>query len=562
MATQTQPGNPFKALNALTWSQRISLVGLAAAVVGGIVALIYFMNQEQYQTLYSDLGHEEAGTIVERLKAQKVLYTVDDSGKSIKVPSDRVNELRLQLASEGLPQGGKIGFEIFDRTNLGMTEFVERVSYKRALEGELARTILSLKEIGQARVHLVLPKDSLFEDREEETKASVVLKLKSGRQLSESVVSGIVHLVSSAVEGLTPGNVTVVDANGRMLSESNSGTPEEALTTAQMELKTHTEKELTAKIINILEPVVGEGRVKADTSVLIDFSRREETEEKFDPQAIIRSQVKSQEQSQPAAAATAPAPAAGVPGTKSNGADPGPTFIPLAAGGGASFSKQSETTNYEVSKVVRKTLEPTATIQKLSVAVIVDDALQPQRAGETAEPRKTAPRSPEDLKKIKDLVSAAVGIDSGRGDLLTVENIAFEAPPEMEDAPTGFLPELKTLGRPALRYTSLLILFLLAYLLLYRPLSKRIFVSVDETLSARATGKEVAESAPALSLATPKTVKELEAALGESLNTPQVTAGDINKTDILKQRIAEFVQREPEKGAQLVRSWLIEEGKG
>src|SRR4030095_1607880 len=308
MATPTQAGNPFKALNLLTWSQRISLVVLAAAVVGGVVALIYFMNQEQYQTLYSDLGTEEAGTIIERLKALKVTYTVDDSGKSIKVPAERVNELRLQLASEGLPQGGKIGFEIFDRTNLGMTEFVERVSYKRALEGELARTILSLKEIGQARVHLSLPKDSLFEDRTEQTKASVVLKLKSGRQLSESVVSGIVHLVSSAVEGLNPSNVTVVDSNGRMLSE-NSGTPEEALTTGQMELKARTEKELTAKVINILEPVVGDGRVKADTSVLMDFSRREQTEEKYDPQSVVRSSIKNQEQSRPQAGA---APAAGV----------------------------------------------------------------------------------------------------------------------------------------------------------------------------------------------------------------------------------------------------------
>jgi len=559
MATPTQAGNPFKALNALTWNQRISLVVLAAAVVGGVVALIYFMNQEQYQTLYSDLGNEEAGTIIERLKALKVTYTVDDSGKSIRVPSERVNELRLQLASEGLPQGGKIGFEIFDRTNLGMTEFVERVSYKRALEGELARTILSLKEIGQARVHLVLPKDSLFEDRTEQTKASVVLKLKSGRQLSESVVSGIVHLVSSAVEGLTPNNVTVVDANGRMLSE-NSGTPEEALTTAQMELKARTEKELTAKVINILEPVVGDGRVKADTSVLMDFSRREQTEEKYDPQAVVRSSVKNQEQSQPTAAA---APAAGVPGTKSNSAEPAPVFIPVGGqGAGGSYSKQSETTNYEVSKVVRRTLEPTATIQKLSVAVIVDDAVQPGKPGDNSAARKTTPRSPEDLKKIKDLVTAAAGIDASRGDLLTVENIAFEAPPDVDEAPIGILPELKTLTRPALRYTAFLVLFLMAYLLLYRPLSKRIFVSVDETLTNRSASSAENGSASTMSLATPKTVKELEAAMAEGNNTPQVTTADVNKTDILKQRIAEFVQRDPEKGAQLVRSWLIEEGKG
>ena len=233
MPAEPRPDSQLKLLNTLTWNQKISLVVLAAAVIVGVGSLVYFMNQEEYQTLYSDLGSEEANTIIERLKAQKVLYQIADSGKSIKVPSEHINELRIQLASEGLPQGGKIGFEIFDQNNLGMTEFIERVSYRRALEGELARTILSLKETGQVRVHLVLPKESLFQDKSEQTKASVVLKLKSGKQLSETVVSGIVHLVSSAVEGLTPTNVTVVDSNGRLLS-GTAGTAEESLTLHQV----------------------------------------------------------------------------------------------------------------------------------------------------------------------------------------------------------------------------------------------------------------------------------------------------------------------------------------
>jgi flagellar M-ring protein FliF len=291
----------------------------------------------------------------------------------------------------------------------------------------------------------------------------------------------------------------------------------------------------------------------------MDFSRREQTEEKYDPQSVVRSSVKNQEQSRPTAAA---APAAGVPGTKSNSAEPAPVFIPVGGqSAGADYSKQSETTNYEVSKVVRRTLEPTATVQKLSVAVIVDDAVQPGKPGDATAARKTTPRSPEDLKKIKDLVTAAVGIDTMRGDLLTVENIAFEAPPEVDDAPSGIVPELKTLTRPALRYTAFLVLFLMAYLLLYRPLSKRIFVSVDETLANRSASSAEIGGAGTMSLATPKTVKELEAAMAEGHSMPQVTAADVNKTDILKQRIAEFVQRDPEKGAQLVRSWLIEEGK-
>jgi len=561
MATQTQQSNPLKILQALTWTQKITTLVLAGAAIALVVTLIYFMNQQDYQTLYSDLGPEEAGTIVEKLKAQKVPYIVADSGKSIKVPEERINELRLQLAGEGLPQGGKIGFEIFDRTNLGMTEFAERVSYKRALEGELARTILSLKEIGQARVHLVLPKESLFESQSEPTKASVVLKLKSGKQLSQPVISGIVHLVSSAVEGLTPNNVTVVDSNGRLLSEAH-GSPEETLTATQLELRARTEKELTAKVVNILEPVVGEGRVKADASVLMDFSRREQTEEKYDPQTVIRSQQKVEEQNQSPSAAVA-----GVPGTKSNSADPGPNFIPIPQNGGGAFAKHTETTNYEVSKTVRHTLDPAATVQRLSVAVIVDDDVQTESAKDGSVNRKSTPRTPDDLKKIKDLVTAAVGIDVSRGDVLTVENIAFEAPADLLEAPQGIFSDIfsdwRTLLRPALRYTAFLLLFVLAYFLLLRPVSKRLLVSVEQSLNAGPATREIGEGAggsPALSLATPKTVKELEAALGPIGSG--TSAGEINKSDILKQRITEFVQKDPEKGAQLVRAWLIEEGKG
>lgn len=347
------PDNPLlsqlKQLNEkLTLNQKISIVALAAAIVTGIGLLVYYMGQEEYQTLYSGLNADEASTVVARLKDSKVPYQLADAGRNIRVPKPRIDELRIQLASEGLPQSGKIGFEIFDKTNLGMTEFLEKVSYKRALEGELARTILSLKEISQARVHLVLPKESLFQEKSEPTKASVVIKLNAGKQISDMMVSGIVHMVSSAVEGLSPQNVTVVDVAGRMLS-AKQGTAEETLTATQLELKGRYEKDLKLKVVNILEPVVGEGRVKADTWVTLNFNRSEQTEEKFNPQETpIRSQQKSEEQIQPSTAGPA-----GVPGTSSNQAAPAPNFIPIAGRGQTSSSKRSETTNYEISKLAR-----------------------------------------------------------------------------------------------------------------------------------------------------------------------------------------------------------------
>jgi flagellar M-ring protein FliF len=558
MAAEIRTGaNPLKLLNALTFNQKISLAVLVVTVVAGITAMVYFVNQDEYQTLYSDLGPEEAGRVVEKLKAQKVLYRIGNSGRSIEVPTDRLNEMRLQLASEGLPQGGKIGFEIFDQNNMGMTEFVERVSYKRALEGELARTILSLKEIGQARVHLVLPKESMFEEKAEPTKASVVVKLKSGKALSESMISGIVHLVSSAVEGLTPDNVTVVDSNGRLLSGAR-GTGDEALTGNQAELKMRTEKELTSKVVNILEPVVGQGKVRADASVVMDFTRAEQTEEKYDPQGVIRSQQKNDEHSEPGAAAAGTA--AGVPGTKSNDANPPPVFIPTGKNATA-VSHQNETTNYELNKVVRHTLEPSGQIKKLSVAVIVDDGVRTETGADGVAVRKSGPRGPEDLKKLNDLVAAAIGVDAKRGDILTVENIAFEAPPDLlQDAAPTFIDNLRPLARPALRYGVLLVSFLLVYMLLVRPLSNRLFVALDEVGRASRTEKALTGSVPP-SLGAPQTVGEMEASLDRESSLALSPVPDVQKSDILKKRIAEFVQREPEKGAQVLRTWLTDEGK-
>ncbi len=552
--------NQIKLLNnRLSLNQKLSMLPFGLAVLVGVGCMIYFMGQEDYQTLYSNLNAEEASTVVSKLKDLKVSYQLADAGRTIRIPATRLDEIRIQLASEGLPQSGKIGFEIFDKTNLGMTEFLEKVSYKRALEGELSRTILSLKEISQVRVHLVLPKESIFQEKSEPTKASVVVKLNAGKQLPESVVSGIVHLVSSAVEGLSPQNVTVVDSSGRLLSAKQSSA-EEALTTTQLELKSRVEKDLTAKIINILEPVVGEGRVKADTSVALNFSRSDQTEEKYDPQGTaVRSRQKSEERSEPGAS-TAPA---GVPGTKSNQANPTPSFTPLPSRAANSFQKQSETTNYEVSKLIRHTIAPVGDIKKLSVAVIVDNALKSEKGSSGDLIRKTVPRSADELKKIRDLVIAAVGVDTTRGDLLTVENVSFDTQPGLEDTKPTFYERWKELIRPALRYGAFLVLFLLIYWLVLRPVSKTVLTPVQQAFGPQQQQKQVAASGQGgpPSLETPRTVRELEAALGQAEGIAPIPAPEVRKADILRQRVVDFVQREPETGAQLLRVWITEEGK-
>lgn len=549
----------LKQLNEkLTLNQKISILALTAAIITGVGLMVYFMGQEEYQTLYSGLNAEEASTVVNRLKDLKVPYQLTDAGKNIRVPKPKIDELRIQLASEGLPQSGKIGFEIFDKTNLGMTEFLEKISYKRALEGELARTILSLKEVSQARVHLVLPKESLFQEKSEPTKASVVIKLNAGKQISDMMVSGIVHMVSSAVEGLSPQNVTVVDIAGRMLS-AKQGSPEESLTATQLELKGRYEKDLKLKVVNILEPVVGEGRVKADTWVTLNFNRSEQTEEKFSPQETpIRSQQKSEEQVLPGAAGPA-----GVPGTASNQSTPAPTFTPINGRGQSSSTKRSETTNYEISKLVRHTVEPVGGVRKLSVAVIVDDAVKMEKGADGSTVKKTTPRSADELKKIRDLISSAVGLDATRGDQLTVENIAFEINPGLDDVKPTFYEKWKELIQPAIRYGAFIILFLLVYFLMVRPVTKKVMAPAQEILTPEAEQAALAEGEipGALALDSPKTVKELEAQLDSNIGMLLTAPAEIRKSDILRQRITEFIQREPDNAAQVMRMWLTEEGK-
>jgi len=549
----------IKQLNErLTLNQKISILALAAAITTGVGLMVYFMGQEEYQTLYSGLSAEEASTVVSRVKDLKVPYQLADAGRNIRVPQPRIDELRIQLASEGLPQSGKIGFEIFDKTNLGMTEFLEKISYKRALEGELARTILSLKEVSQARVHLVLPKESLFQEKSEPTKASVVIKLNAGKQISDMMVSGIVHMVSSAVEGLNPQNVTVVDIAGRMLS-AKQGNAEESLTATQLELKGRYEKELKLKVVNILEPVVGEGRVKADTWVTLNFNRSEQTEEKYNPQETpIRSQQKSEEQVLPAS--TGPA---GVPGTSSNQATPAPTFTPINGRAQSSSTKRSETTNFEISKLVRHTVEPVGGVRKLSVAVIVDDAVKLEKGADGSTVKKTTPRSADELKKIRDLISSAVGFDATRGDQLTVENIAFEISPGLDEVKPTFYEKWKDVIQPAIRYGAFIVLFLLVYFLMIRPVTKKVLAPAEGILTSGTEQAALAEGAAAstLSLDSPKTVKELEAQLDSNAGLLLPASVEIRKSDILRQRITEFVQREPDNAAQVMRMWLTEEGK-
>ena len=408
---------PFMALSA---GKRMLIATVAFLSIVAFAVLILVANRTDYRPLFTNLNAEDAGEIIKKLKEAKTPYQITPDGKGIMVPADKVYEQRLTLASEGLPQGGGIGFEIFDRKNFGMTEFVQKINYQRALQGELSRTISQLNGVEQARIHLVLPEKSLFKENEKPATASIVLKMKSNRTLRESEVQGVVHLVSSSIEGMDPDHVTVLDSRGKILSAGNGGSDAATkASTAMQETQRGYEKNVEERIQSLLDRIVGSGKTVARVSAAFDFKQVERVEEKFDPESIA---VRSEQRTEEKGASTSSN--AGVPGVQSNLAKTPPSNSGTTAGG----AKNDETLNYEVSRSTSKIIEPVGALSKISVAVLVDGKYEAPAAvkdGQTSKP-KYIPRSPEELQKIEALVKNAVGFNQERGDQLTIQNIPFQ----------------------------------------------------------------------------------------------------------------------------------------
>jgi flagellar M-ring protein FliF len=273
----------------------IGIVLLASVAAFG--SLIYWNSTPDYQILFSNLAQEDAGEMVAKLKEKKIPFQLSPSGTSISVPKEAVYDVRLALTAEGLPKGGGVGFEVFDRTSLGVTDFVQKLNYQRAMQGELARTIKQIKEVEQARVHIVTPKESLFVEEQKKPTASVFLKTRAGMTLSASQVEGIVHLVASAIEGLEPNHITVVDTSGRILSKRNDSSIIGQMTTNQLEYQRNLEEGYKRKIQGMLEEVLGLNKAIARVSADLDFQQIDITEERFDPNGVLRSEQKNTERS-------------------------------------------------------------------------------------------------------------------------------------------------------------------------------------------------------------------------------------------------------------------------
>jgi flagellar M-ring protein FliF len=405
-------------ITGLSLKQRISIVAAALAVVAGILGFVHWKHEGDFRPLYTSMAPEDASGVVQKLRETGVEYRLSENGSAVMVPQEKLAESRLALAAAGLPKTGRIGFELFDKSNFGATEFVEHINYKRALEGELERSVMSLAEVEQARVHLTLPKESVFLDQQQPAKASVMVKLRPGTQISTQNVLAVTNLVASAVEGLAPDAVSVVDMDGTLLSRPKKAAAGDGseVTSESLEVRQQIERALVAKISETLEPLLGPKGFRAGASVDCDLTSGEQQEETLDPsRSVMLSSQKTED-------VTEHASTSGIPGTASNL----PQQAASSAKGANGVSRRTENVTYQTSRVVRRTRIPQGVIRRMSLAVLVDQGVRWEGEG-AGKHRVLVPPAPETLKTIKDLVAGITGLQTERGDQLIVETLPFES---------------------------------------------------------------------------------------------------------------------------------------
>jgi flagellar M-ring protein FliF len=539
----------------LSFQQRLLLVAGVVLVGGTVWLFVALLGQPKFVTLYSGLRPEEAQALGGRLAAKNIPHQISPDGGSLLVPEDKLDASRLETAAAGLPRSARLGFELFDTPNWAGSDFTEKVNYQRALEGELERTLGTLSEVEGVRVHLVLPQESLFTEQEHAAKAAVIIKTRGGR-LSEQAQLAIPQLVASAVEGLRPENVTVVDAdsNSPLLHGRDGGrafAPDE---------------ELAKTLVHTLEPVVGADHVRASVHVEYDLGTSEDTQETYDPKTPT---ALTQEHSEESSTGGAPA---GIPGTASNvptatapptqpsaatpsttppgstpaaaAATPASATSSYALGTEQSMSK-SDSTTYAISKSLHRSVEPAGRVRRIAAAVLVDDAVVvTEEAGKRSTTRRK--RTVDEMKEIEQLARAAIGVDAQRGDVLAVENLSFQELPIEAPPPPSKVERWRDLLLPwswALRYLGLVALFLVVYALILRPVKKQAMTAFRE-LPGKFRGAQPPLPAAGVAGAV------------EGAARPAV---DAQRATELKKMLTEKVKAEPAAASRLVESWVKED---
>ncbi len=516
----------------LSIQQKLVVGGTVITTIILLIVFLFFLNEPNYEPLYTNLNEQDASKIIEELNSQKAPYEISDNGKTIKVPKNKVYEQRLKLASKGIPNSGVVGYEIFDKMTMGMSEFMQKLNYIRALEGELSKTISSLNGVEGARVHIVLPKKSVFKDEQKLPTAAVVLKLKNNNSLTKNNIDAIVNLVSSSVEGLQTGKVTLIDTKGKLLSKENTEDPLAISSTKQYEIKKSVETYLAHKAQSILDNVIGYGNGIVEINADLNFNQVQKTMESYNPD----SQVAISEQTI----------------KTSNGGK--------SLGDSTSQVSQNTTTNYEINKTIQKVIESSGNITRLSVAVVVNEIQKKVKKG-NKQKIVFEPRSPEQLKKLEEIIKNSVGINSERNDVFTLKSIPF-APKEIE--PVEFLKPGVMDDVNKWSNTILLILAALASLIFLKGLMKKL--KTQKILIGSLGNNEMAiNSFTTDSLIQPQTVPSLiEKQIPKKNLLPlgnledEISDEAISKRN-QQERISNYVAKNPLDAAKLINSWLHED---
>ncbi len=440
--------------------RKLALIAVTVISIAIFAFIILQARTADYQVLYANLSEKDAASVVSWLKAERIDYQLKNNGKNIWIAANKLYETRLELASGGLPSGGGVGFEIFDKQSFALTDFVQKVNYTRALQGELARTITSLKPVEATRVHLAIPEKRLFKNQQKLATASVIVTLTKTGSLDKNQVQGIIHLVSGSVEGLNADEVTVIDNNGNILKGTQKPDEEERFSVDMIVFQQKLEHRLEERAQDLLNKTMGQGQAMVRVTASLDFAKVEQTEEIFDADdPVIRSEQTDQ-------SSNGSSSNGGIPGVESN--------LQGNAGGGGekgpSSNKSSRTTNYEISKTISKTIKPVGTIKTISVSVLVADRVTPAK-DEESQPEIVA-RSATELKTLEDMVSSALGLNLERGDIINITSLPFIVSTDEQMLADAMPETLLYEYLPFIKIGLLSIAALLFYFLLVRPIIK------------------------------------------------------------------------------------------
>lgn len=553
-AAAALPATPLQRLLALPQRSKLALAAAAIALAGLLAFALTAAREPDWRVLYTSLADKDGGAVIAALAQMNVPHKFSEGGAAILVPAPMVHDARLRLASQGLPKGGTVGFELMENQKFGATQFQERLNFQRGLEGELARSIMALSAVQSARVHLALPHQTAFLREQQKPSASVLLTLYPGRSLERAQVAGIVHLVAASVPELQTRAVSVLDQSGTLLSEAPGTTPG-GLDESQLQYVRQTEQHLAQRILSIVEPIVGPGNVKAQVTADLDFSQSESTAELYGPNqgnapAAVRSQHLSEAPGHtagtvggsPGALSNQP-PA--TPASPINGAPQaiGPATPP--AGAAAAGVKRDAVTNYEVDKTVKVVRNASGTIKRLSAAVVVNH-MQPLDAN--GKPGTARPLSQAQMGQVNALVREALGFDATRGDTVQVVNAPFSAPaPEtVEPLPPWRQPRVQELAVDLARWLALPLVALIIVLGVVRPALRTVRRPAAARLSATVQD--------AIDLNAPP------AAAGAVLPDPAVpllqTAQAKRSTQL--EGIRQLARTDPATVANVVRNWATQ----